>query len=283
MTVNSDMIQLWNGEASASWSQSPERYDAMLDGLGQRVLAAAALTEGERVLDVGCGAGQLTLQAAEQVGPTGTVLGVDVSHDLVAVTTARASEAGLAQVAAVEADAQVHAFPTAGFDAVLSRFGVMFFADPVGAFGNLLAATAPGGRLAFVAWQAAPSNEWITVPLMAVLPHVGPPTLPPPGAPGPFAFGDPDRLRSLLTEAGWSQVGIEDVQTTLCVGGARTGQEAAAFTSGDAFGRMVLAAAEPAAREAALTALREAYDGHVVDGEVRLKAAAWLVTARRST
>jgi SAM-dependent methyltransferase len=281
MASNSEMVELWNSEASEAWSTRPERYDAMLGELGLLALDAAHLEPGERVLDIGCGAGQLTLQAAERVGPDGSVLGVDVAAGLLAVARRRATEAGLGQVDLLQADAQDHAFPAVSHDVVLSRFGVMFFADPVSAFANLQATTRPGGRLAFVAWQPAPLNEWATVPLFAAMPHVGPPELPEPGAPGPFAFGDGARLRTLLTEAGWADVLLEDVQTTLSVGGARTADEAVDFIAADTFGQRILHSAAPGQREAALEALREAYEAHLVDGEVRVKAAAWIVTARR--
>jgi SAM-dependent methyltransferase len=281
MSSNREMVELWNGEASATWSSHPEKYDAMLGELGERVLAAAALSAGERVLDVGCGGGQLALQAAHQVGETGSVLGVDVSSELLAVTRRRATEAGLTQVQVLEADAQEHTFPASSYDAVVSRFGVMFFADPVAAFANLLQATVPGGRLAFVAWQAAPLNEWVMVPMGAMIPHVGFPDLPAPGAPGPFAFGDAERLRGIVTEAGWADVAIEDVQTTVSAGGARTADEAVEFVTEDTFGRMLLGKAEPEQRAAALAALREAYEPYVGADGVRVKAAVWLVTARR--
>ena len=281
MASNQDMVELWNSDASASWSTRPERYDAMLGALGERVLDAVGLRPGERVLDVGCGAGQLSLQAAEQVGPTGAVLGVDVSAGLVAVSTQRAAAAGLANVQVVEADAQEHAFEPASYDAVLSRFGVMFFADPVAAFANLRAATAPGGRLAFVAWQAPPFNEWLMVPIGAMVPHLGMPDLPPPDGPGPFSLGDPDRLRQVLAAAGWTAVEAEDVQTDLWIGGARTAEEAVEFTTSDTFGRMMTAKASPEQRAAATAALRDAYAAHTGPDGVRLRGAVWLVTARR--
>jgi ubiquinone/menaquinone biosynthesis C-methylase UbiE len=281
MANNKEMVELWNGEASAAWSNHPERYDAMLRELGLHALDAAHLEPGERVLDIGCGAGQLTLQAAEIVGPDGSVLGVDVAAGLLAVARGRANEAGLAQIELVQADAQDHAFPAGSYDVVLSRFGVMFFEDPVSAFANLKAATRPGGRLAFVAWQPAPLNEWATVPLFAAMAHVGAPDLPEPGAPGPFAFGDADRLRTLLTEAGWADVMIEGFETTLSVGGARTAAEAVDFISADTFGQRFLHNATPEQRAGALQAMRDAYEAHLVDGEVRVKAAAWIVTARR--
>jgi SAM-dependent methyltransferase len=280
-TTNEDMVQLWNGEGGATWAARPERYDAMLGGFGERVLQAAALVPGERVVDVGCGGGQLTLQAAQAVGAGGSVVGLDVSTQLLALTRRRAAEAGLTHVAVLEADAQSHPFSAGGFEVVLSRFGVMFFADPVAAFANLLRATAQGGRLAFVCWQPAPMNEWVTVPMFAVGPVVGFPDPPAPNAPGPFAFGDGDRLRDILTTAGWSDVQLEDVQTTISPGGSRTPEEAVNFFAEDTFGQLLLRKAEPAQQAAALEALRAAYDAHSAPDGIRVKAAAWIVTARR--
>jgi len=275
------MVEFWNSEAASSWATKPQRYDGMLAPLGRLALDAAGLAPGERVLDVGCGGGQLALEAAERVGADGEVVGVDVSAPLLEVARERAAAAGLGHVSLLEADAQEHRFPLDGFDAVVSRFGVMFFADPVAAFANLLAATAPGGRLAFVAWQEATANEWAAVPIGAVVPHVGMPPLPPPGAPGPFAFADADRLRTILTGAGWTGVRLEDVRTTLLVGGQGTLDDAVAYLSEDAFGRALLQAAEPEPRAAALVDLRAALAASVTEEGVRLGAAVWVVTAER--
>ncbi|GAC1440940.1 MAG: methyltransferase domain-containing protein [Mycobacteriales bacterium] len=275
------MIELWNSDAAATWSARPERYDAMLGPLGERVLAAARLAAGERVLDVGCGAGQLTVQAASAVGPTGHVAGMDISRDLLAVARGRAAAAGLTNVDCLEADAQVAVLAASSYDVILSRFGVMFFADPVAAFTNLLGAVVPGGRLAFVCWQPAPGNEWVTVPLFAAGPHVGFPEPPPADAPGPFAFGSAGRVRQVLGDAGWTGVELDDVQTTVTPGGARTAEEAVAFISEDTFGKTMLATAEPAAREAAVAALHEAYASRLGPTGVELRAAVWVVTARR--
>jgi SAM-dependent methyltransferase len=279
MTGNEQMVEHWNSDAAAPWASSPDRYDAMLEPFGERVLAAAALQPGERVLDVGCGAGQLTLQAAAAVGPSGAVVGVDVARGLLAVARQRAEQAGVTNVDVLEADAQVAQLPAV--DVVLSRFGVMFFADPRTAFANLLAAVPPAGRLAFVCWQAVSLNDWITVPLLAAAEHVGFPEPPPPDAPGPMAFADADRLRGLLAEAGWDDLRLEDVQTTLRPGGARTADEAVAFMCADTFGKTLLDKADPEARARGVEAMRAAYAAREgVDG-VQLKAAVWVVTARR--
>jgi SAM-dependent methyltransferase len=279
--ANREMAELWNGPAGDAWVRAPERYDAMLADLGRLALDAAGLREGERVLDVGCGSGQLAFEAAERVGPGGQVVGVDVSAPLVALARRRAADAGLDRVRFAEGDVQEHDFTGEAYDSVLSRFGVMFFDDPVAAFANLRAATAPGGRLAFVAWQAAPLNEWVMTAVAALVPHVGVPDLPPPGAPGPFAFGDADHLRSLLVDSGWDDVRIEGVTTTLLVGGARTLDDAIAYYEQDLLGHLMLAKAEPAQRRAALAALREAASSRMSPEGLRLGAAVWLVTANR--
>jgi SAM-dependent methyltransferase len=272
-------VKLWNSEAASTWATQPERYDAMLDALGRRVIAAAAPQPGERVLDVGCGAGQLTVQVAGEVGPTGHVTGLDVATDLLAVTSRRA--AGVDNVEVLQADAQVHVLEPSSYDLVISRFGVMFFAEPVAAFTNLRSATKPGGRLAFVCWQSGVVNEWVTVPLFAAGAILGFPEPPSPDAPGPFAFADADRLRGILADAGWAGVEIEDVRTTVRPAGATTAEEATDFIVEDTFGKLLLDKAEPAQREAAIAAIRDAYAAHLTADGVELAAAVWVVTARR--
>lgn len=277
--ANREMVELWNGPASEAWVLRPERYDGMLDHLGRLALDAAALQPGERVLDVGCGSGQLSQQAAERVAPDGKVVGVDVSAPLIALARERA--AGNDRIRFVECDAQEADVPHDAYDVVVSRFGVMFFDDPVTAFANLRAATAPQGRMAFVCWQAPPHNEWVLTALGALVPHVGVPQLPEPGAPGPFAFADADHLRAVLTHAGWADVGIEGVQTTLIVGGPGTLDDAMEFYEQDAFGRRMLSDATPEQRAAGLAALREAVAPRMSDEGLRLGAAVWVVTAAR--
>jgi len=177
-----------------------------IGALGLRAIEALAPKPGERILDIGCGAGQSTLALAQAVGPAGLAQGLDISRPLLTVAEGRAREAGLEQARFLEADAQTHAFEPASFDGVFSRFGVMFFADPTEAFRNIRTALKPGGRLAFVCWRSPAENVFMSLPAKAVA-HLLPPSPPPvPHAPGPFAFADGDRLKGILETAGFSAV-----------------------------------------------------------------------------
>jgi SAM-dependent methyltransferase len=276
--ANEQMVEIWNGPASQSWVTAAERYDAMLATMLQLVLDTARLQAGERVLDVGAGAGALTRAAAAAVGAAGHITAVDISQPLLAHAAAQPAPAGAADIEWLLADAQTHELPDAAYDVVLSRFGVMFFEDPTAAFANLRSATAPGGRLAAVVWQAAPANEWVLLPMGAIIPHVGFPDLPPSGAPGPFAFGDGDALRTVLEGAGWREVTLQPVERTVVVPGDV--DAVVEHYVNDTFGQMALAKATPAQRAAALTAMREAFAPHMSEDGAQLGAAVWVVTAR---
>lgn len=279
MTANEEMIELWNSDAAAAWVTHSERYDVMLAPFGEAALAAGGCCSGEGVLDVGCGAGAVTVAAARAVGGTGRAVGVDISRQLIEHSRRRAAAEGVENAEFHELDAQSSQPPGGPFDLVISRFGVMFFEDPVAAFANLRGATAPNGRLSFACWQGLGENEWSSTAVFAAIPHVGMPDIPPPDAPGPFAFADPDRVRSILAEAGWSDVGIDELRTEIHVGGAATPEEAATYFREDVFGHVLFAKADEAARQAATDAITAAFAEHVKDGAVRLGAAAWVVTA----
>src|SRR5689334_20742768 len=163
MTANSEQIEYWNGGAAETWVELQDRLDRQLDSLGRAALAALGPRAGEHVLDVGCGSGQATLQLADAVSPGGRVLGIDISEPLLAAARHRNRNP---RVSFLRADAQTHPFEQP-FDAIYSRFGVMFFADPVAAFVNLKRALKPGGRLAFVCWRAEAENPVMTVPIAA--------------------------------------------------------------------------------------------------------------------
>lgn len=203
-TENAQQIEHWDGEGGKHWVEGQERMDAVLAPFSRLLLEAAPTRSGERVLDVGCGCGDTSLAFADRGAE---VLGVDVSGPMLARARARAE--GRPGVRFVQADAAEHPFDAGSFELLVSRFGVMFFADPAEAFANLRSGHAEGGRLAFVCWQGPERNPWLTVPIQAAAPFAPEAEPPIPGTPGPFGFADPDRVRSILGAAGYRDVVVE--------------------------------------------------------------------------
>lgn len=273
-TPNAAQAEYWNQQAGPTWAEQQAPLDRQLEPLGRRVMAALALKPGERVLDVGCGAGATTLDLAAAVTPGGEAVGVDISRPL--LEAARRRSEGMAGVRFVEGDAQAYRFEPTAFDAVFSRFGVMFFGDPPAAFANLRRTLKPGGRLAFICWRAPVENPFMMAPMQAALAHVAAPPPPEPGAPGPFAFADPDRVRSILGAGGFTDVdvaphdqkiGSGDLATTLAV----------ALKVGPLGG---LLRENPDKREVVIDAVRAMLAAHEGPDGVKLDSATWIVTAR---
>ncbi len=216
---NAQQIEYWNQQSASKWVALESLLDQQLGPLGLATLERAKPAAGERVLDIGCGCGQSSLQIAERVAPGGSVLGVDVATAMLERARERAGELGLTHVRFENADAQTFAFEPDSFDLAFSRFGVMFFADPVAAFANLRTALSPDGRLSFLCWQELGRNPWMRVPLMAAAQHVPLPEPPAPGAPGPFSLADSAGLHEILEAAGWHSVACEPLEGVLSLGG----------------------------------------------------------------
>jgi SAM-dependent methyltransferase len=253
----------------------------MLDPLGRAAMAALPLAPGARVLDVGCGCGQTLLELADVVGPQGRVVGVDISPPMLA--RARELTAGRPEIEAVLADAQTHALPPASFDAIFSRFGVMFFQDARVAFANLRAALRPGGHLAFVCWQPIERNPWAGVPLAAVMrlrPGAPLPELLHADLPGPFYMGDPARIQAILSDAGFKAVDVAPWEGRIQFGGAMTLAEALDYGRQIGPAARAIADAPEAERPALEEALAAALAPFVTERGVWSDGAAWIVTAR---
>jgi SAM-dependent methyltransferase len=271
---NAAQERAWEGAEGDCWAEHADLLEGMPARYDTALLDAALIGPGSRVLDVGCGTGSLTRAAARRAA-NGTALGVDLSTSMIAVARDRAARAGLQNAAFTRADAQVHPFPPAGLDVVLSRTGASFFGDAPAAFANLARATAPGGRLALLTWQAAARNEWFTG-IAGVL--AGRPLSPPPGVPGPFALAEPEVVDALLRGAGWTDVQVVDVREPVLFG---PDPVAARDVLADLLS-WLLDGRDTAERErarAALLAVMRAHDGP--DG-VAFDSAAWLVTADRT-
>ena len=282
MTIaNTAQAEHWNsGEDVAYWVDNQARVDRMLEPFADLILQAAALRPGSHALDVGSGCGATTLAAARLVMP-GTAVGIDLSGPMLARARARASEetAGLGSTLFLQGDAQVHPFEPARFDTVISRFGTMFFADPVAAFANIRSATRPAGRLVFACWQPLAANEWLLVPGAALAEHVPPPALETGDGPGMFAFADPDRVRQILGAAGWRDIEITPEQTSILVAGGGSVDDAVAFLRTGSMGRTMLARADAATVDRAVASVRDALTPYADAEGVHLGAAVWLVQA----
>ena len=274
-SANADQATYWNAGAGETWAALQDRLDVQLEPLGLRAMTALNLAPGERVLDVGCGAGQTTLQLAEAVGASGAVLGLDISRPLLDVARARSS--AVPNASFLEADAQTHPLAEATFDAIFSRFGVMFFSDPVAAFTNLHRALKPTGRLAFVCWRTPPENVFMTLPMAAALPHLPPAETPPPqpGAPGPFAFADADRVGRILSDSGFTNIAIAPHDQK--IGSGDLEQTLAVALKVGPLGALLRE--NPESRDAAIDAVREALRPHQTPQGVLLDSATWIVTA----
>ena len=205
MSDNDAQADYWSSDAGRKWITHEAAMDASMTAVLDRVLALAALAPGQRVLDIGCGAGATTGAAAARVGPTGHVTGADISTPLLA--RARERFAGADRIDFLRADAQTHDFGGARFDRVISRFRVMFFADPEAAFANIRRAMLPGARLAFACWGDPAHIPWFAIPAGIAAARLGPAPEAEPTAPGPTAFRDAARVRDILSAAGFSDVG----------------------------------------------------------------------------
>jgi SAM-dependent methyltransferase len=271
--LHAQQLAYWNGPAVTRWVTKQEQMDAALAPVADAAIALAAVQPGERVLDIGCGSGATSMALARLVGPTGQVTGLDVSRPMVEL--ARKRSVGMGNLDWLLADAAAHDFPPGSTDLLFSRFGVMFFGDPVAAFANLRPALRPGGRLVFACWRPLDENPWMLLPLRVVQAFVPPAPPPGPDEPGPFAFGDPGRVARILTTAGFSSPRCIRFDTAMVLGTSLDDAAEQATSIGPA-GRALQE--QPAAVvEAARDAVRAALVPHFESGRVALPGAIWLV------
>ena len=274
--ANAAQAEYWDG-VTAGWLAAERHFDLVATVFGDLAMDRLALSPGQRVLDIGCGSGATTLEIARHLGRNGSAMGVDIAPGMIESARTRVDDPDLSVTFAV-ADAQTDDLD-GSFDRVFSRFGVMFFADPVVAFGNIGTAVAPGGRLAFVCWQDLVRNEWMFVPGAAAIGVTGEfPPMPGPGEPGPFSMTDPVAVTTMLTAAGWQDVVVEPVEHTIDL---PEDEVASIVAMARSIGpvRMALQTADDETSAAIIEAVVAALRDMVVDGRLRLHAAVNLVTA----
>jgi SAM-dependent methyltransferase len=272
--------QMWAGPSGDRWLANAAGLEETMRPVGEALLDRAALAPGEHVLDVGCGAGGVSLAAAARIAPGGSVTGIDISAALVAQAARRAAAANLpVPVRFLAADAARTPLPPAQADCLLSRFGTMFFTDPAAAFTHMHGLLRPGGRIALAVWAPLSENPWMIELRNVVAAHFDLPT-PPPRTPGPFAFDEPEYLRGILTAAGFTHIEFSRWQASIPVCGAgSTPQSATDFMiSAMSVGQRVLDA--PAeVREQVRRDLRDRLTPYNTPAGVQMPASVWFVTA----
>jgi ubiquinone/menaquinone biosynthesis C-methylase UbiE len=277
---NADQIAYWNGPGGQRWADRQQAQEILLTPVLDILIDRAKAKTGERIVDVGCGSGSTAIAFAKKVGPAGHVLGVDVSAPMLA--QARELAPKDAPVEFVLADATVYPFVAASFDLLVSRFGVMFFAEPALSFANLRKALRPSGRLAFACWREPRENPWLIMPLQAVYKHV--PKLPQAGPddPGPFSFASEARVNNILSKAGFASVAMEPCNLSLdvAIGRGLDAAAEAALEIGPA--SRALEGQPPDVRAAAKNSIHEALAPFASGQAVPLAASIWVVTARGS-
>lgn len=277
--ANLDQREFWNEQKGHLWVRLQPRIDAMLAPFGEKAIATLAPAPGDSVLEIGCGTGATTLALAGRIGPTGRILAVDISRPMLRTAVARAAGTPAPEIAFVEADAQVHDFAPGGFDAAYSRFGVMFFADPVAAFRNILGALRPGGRLAYVCWADRADNPWVRIPAGAARQYLELPAPPPDELPGQFSMANGDRVRAILRDAGWSDIRLERFDIEHSIGADVA--DATGFAC--QMGPMAepFAQADDATKRNVTSAIQHALEPHAGPDGVRLGFSTWIVSATR--
>jgi SAM-dependent methyltransferase len=275
--ANIEQAEFWS-ELAPTWLELEDQLEEVGGPPGELAMDRLELLPGQRVVDLGCGSGRTTLELAARVGPGGEVAGVDIAAEMLARGRERAARLGVGNVEFLHADAQVHDFGEARFDAAYSRFGVMFFTDPVAAFANIRRALRPGGTLSFACWQGVFDNEWILIPGAAVAEVTGSlPPMPGPDEPGPLSLADPARVRAVLGAAGFGSIVITPHADHVVIGEDRIPEVALASVRVGGV-RQALRDADGHTRKRALAAIETALRARLDDGEVRASRGVLLVT-----
>jgi len=271
-----EQTQLWNGPAGRAWVESQELLDQMLKPFQTLLVEAVAAGSRSQVLDVGCGTGTTTLAVARLLGAKGRCVGIDISEPMLAAATARAERDGVG-AGFIRANAEDYAFEPDSFDMIISRFGVMFFDDPVRAFANLRRATSDGGECRFIAWRSAAENPFMTTAERAAAPLL--PNLPArrPDAPGQFALAHRDKVRTVLEESGWTAIDINPINVDCTL----PEKDLVRYLTRLGPVGMALQEADDETRAQVVGTVRAAFDSYVHGTEIRFTGACWMCGATR--
>jgi len=274
---NEAQRERWNGEDGEFWVREQDRLDRTLAPVTGPLLAFADPRSGSTVIDVGCGCGATTIELARAVGPSGRVIGLDISEPMLSLAARRLRE--FANTTCTLGDAADLTLAGLNAELIVSRFGVMFFGDPVAAFSNLRTGLAPGGRLRFACWRPINENPWLQIPLHAVYEHAPRLPKPEPEEPGPFAFADTERVTRILTAAGFTTPSFTPLEIQMDLAGGGTLDDAVIQSSEMGPAKRALADQSDDVRAAARESIRKALAPYASSSGVTLPGAVWLVAA----
>ncbi|NRD43317.1 class I SAM-dependent methyltransferase [Corallococcus exiguus] len=275
--LEDEQTKLWNGTAGHAWADNQEVLDAMFRPFEDLLAEAVVASSARQVLDVGCGTGSTTLAVARRLGTKGRCTGIDISEPMLAAARARTEQEGT-PARFIRANAQLHAFEPASFDMIISRFGVMFFDDPVRAFANLRHAARNDAALLAIAWRSPSENPFMTTAERAAAPLVSNIPARRPDAPGQFAFADSNRIHRILEESGWAGIDIQPIDVTCTL----PEKELVNYLTRFGLLSRVLQDADDRTRTHVIETVRAAFEPFVHGAEVRYTAACWKVVARAS-
>ncbi len=280
--VNKAQSDYWSSAPGLKWIEHESALDQAMSGMLSQMLDVSGINSGHRVLDIGCGTGASTFAAAELVGTNGSVTGLDISEPLLERAKARASELGQNNIDFLLADAQSYDFKAAKYDLVISRLRMMFFEDPVEAFGNIASALKPGGKTVFIAWAPAAQNPWFHIPKAAAVARLGPPPPSDPTAPGPLAFQDVGYVVGLMKSAGLVGVVGDTIPTLLTPPGDHVAAARAASRVGPAARIMKAHNGTDEDAQAIETAVAQAFMDFASESGVQVTGAVNLFSAARA-
>jgi len=275
--VNTAQAEAWDGHEGDIWTQEADRYDRAGHRLLEPFFELSPIRTNDRVLDVGCGTGAPTRQAA-RMASDGEVVGVDLSTRMLDLARKRSADEGILNVTFVRGDVQVYRFEPQTYDLAMSSFGAMFFSDPVAAFTNVARALQRGGRLGLLAWRTLAENDWLMA-LRGALAVGRELPVPPPDAPTPFSLADPDRVRGILGAAGFSDVRLHPVDEAMTLG--TDARDAMTFASTMGIVEGLTQDLDDDARATAMANLEATFAAHESADGVLIGAAAWCITATR--
>jgi SAM-dependent methyltransferase len=280
LDANAAQRRYWNTVAGPRWVASPGFRERRNQESLALLLARLRLKGGERVLEVGCGTGALTVPVAAAIGERGRLVAVDISEPMLGAARRRVGERGLSNVTLLRGDAQVFAFEPAVFDLAISRMGVMFFADPAAAFRNIGTALRPGGRLVFACWAPLAENRHWLISYDIALRHLGPPAPAPANEPGPLAFGNPDYINEVLAAAGFAEITVDRAHPTI-IGGSPEEEARQALLVGPTARLIEEKNPTEAICQTIASEIKAAFAAEASGGPIQLPATIFLVTARR--